>query len=156
MIDDKLKETLITELKKTLITAAMGMEHPKLERKKILKRMGDLKQIHAVLVAIHEEYAEWELSDDRSGNGKVESQYHGNYGELFSYDVLDNGPFDTSFQKWLRVSRAALIESGRDPSNLSSSGMLSLSHNMKLIVGWQEDYADQDSCILAVNETMDE
>lgn len=150
------------DVKKALITAHMDGERcPELEREKLLEKMNDLKQVCAVLVAIHEEYAEWELPSDQSGNvllsrGKIESRYHGNYGKLFSYEVLENGPLDGAFYRWLRSSRSALIENGRNPEKLSSPGMLSLSHNMKLIVGWQEDYADKDSCILAMNETMDE
>lgn len=110
------------------------------------KKMSDLCRVRAVLVAIRASHAEWTLEDGK----RILSSRYLSTGD--SYVVFD----DPAFSKWMSASREALMHSGLDPEKVNMPGWLSLSHGIQLIVGWQEDYTDNGSQILAMCETMDE
>lgn len=139
-----------------------GDRCPELEREVVKQQMMDLRQEKAMLVAIRPNYAEWVMCDDHDGRfivvpeRRVYSRGSGTYDKNNAYEVFEDSGNTGMFRKWLWNSRIALIENGRDPDNLSSPGMLSVSHTLKLIVGWEEDYTDEDARLLALAETMDE
>ena len=108
----------------------------------------DLRQVRATLTSVRADRVEWILEDGEeiyvTGGSSLTS--------VNEYDVLN----PDMFRDWMRSTREILDQNGRHPHRLAMAGLLSLSRNAKLVVGWQEDYADDDSPLLAVFETMEE
>lgn len=108
----------------------------------------DLRQVRATLTSVRADHVEWILEDGEeiyvTGGSSLTS--------VNEYDVLN----PDMFRDWMRSTREILDQNGRHPHRLAMAGLLSLSRNAKLVVGWQEDYADDDSPLLAVFETMEE
>lgn len=143
-LDDKIKQEVIIDM---LDNISMMSD------KAIRKNMADLGQCRAVLTAIFEDHAEWTLEDGK----KISTKHFSTESRENMYNVMiDGNALSSAFASWMKNSRESLIRAGRNPENLCSPGILSISHGMKVIVGWQEDYDDVDSQILSIDETMSE
>jgi hypothetical protein len=112
------------------------------------KMTDDLQQIRATLVAVRADRAEWVLE----GGEKIYVTSGFSRPGTDEHDALEPG----IFRQWMHDARETLVQNGRDPHHLAMAGLLSLSCSARLIVGWQEDYTDEDSALLAIYETMDE
>ena len=144
---------MIDDVKRVLIQAHLdGDRCLELEHELLRQKMGDLQQIHATLVLIGKDYAEWVLEDGR----RIVSRGHGTFGQENAYEVFEAFGNVGMFRKWLWSARTALVENQKDPDNVSMPGLISVSYDMKLIVGWQEDYSDEEAQLLALAETMNE
>lgn len=112
------------------------------------KMAEDLRQVPATLVAIHADRVEWILED----GDKVYVTGAYQFSRTDEYDIFE----PEVFRRWMRDARGILVQNGRDPCHLAMSGSLSMSRVAKVVFGWQEDYADENSQLMAVFDTMEE
>jgi len=116
------------------------------------KMVEDLQQVRATLVAVKIDRAEWVIEDGEKIYVAPDTTGAHQFSRTDEYDIFDSG----AFRRWMHDVRETLVQNGRDPHHLVMAGLLSLSRSAKLVVGWQEDYVDDDSKILSIFEVMEE